>query len=480
MAIGSGGRPAQLRVDVDVDTDKASTQFSGLGSIVTGAAAGITASITSMATNALGQLGGLAIQFGVDVVNAALDAEDAADHMERVFQGSARSIIEAWADVAPETFGVVSTEFEEAATKFGRVLTNMGIGQGDAANLIVETAKLAADMAETYGLKWGDAFEALSAAARGKFKGLSQFTGTISDEMIAQAQAAIEAADPTGVGESAETVLARLRTVFDLLGGTRGAFKADLEDADGAAENLGVQLEQLKIDIGVELLPVLAEMAPIIKDFADTIKNNEETIKKFGELVLLVMRAVVLGVNMAIIIIDIMRDATAVAGQQIANAWSIIVLAFDLGVRAIGYVIGVAITIFRILQSAWDALWRGMVNTVNVVIGLITIAVNAVIGTISRLFDLIRRIPGIGFIPGIGAIFNSMPSSAGSPGGLSVGPTAFGPVALETPSPASVSVTQAPASFNVFGGVTADAIVAALAAYTRRTGSLVQAGIRIQ
>lgn len=449
MAFGAG-KPAQLRVDVDVDTDKARTGFNNLGGIVTGITAGVTASITGMITSGLSQVGQMALDFATDVINAGLAADDALDHLERVFQGTAQDIILAWSGVAPQTFGVLASEFQEFATKFGRVLTNMGIDQTTAANLVVETASLAADMAETYGITWEQAFDALSNAALGKFKGIQQFTGTIGDQMVNDAIAALGAV-PDGATD-AEKVEARLHVVFDKLGGVVGAYKDDLNDADGAARLAMLTWEQMKEDIGKELLPVLAELTPTIKEFTDFLITHKDTILQFAGLMVWLAEQITRGVEMSIIAFTYFQAAWTIAGEVVTGTWNVIVGAFKWGV--------------------------GIISSLAGIVGNI---INAVIGAIRTLINILGRLP---FISGIGSIIgalNPFDSSRGFGAFSAVTPTQFAPLTF---APATVAGTGSAqplgtANVNVFGGVDPDQIVAALARYTRRTASLTQAGIRI-
>lgn len=456
------GKPAVLKVDVRADDTQARGLLSGFSSFTTGITAGIAAGVTSAAIGVVSQAGTMVLDFATDIVAAGLRADDAADHIVRVFEGAALDIVNAWAGVAAETFGVTTSQFQEAATKIGRVMIQMGVDQGTAANLTVEIAQKAADLAETYGLEWSDAFDILSNAALGKMRGIQQFTGIISDEMIADIIAKGETAGQEA-GSPAEAMAARLKVVFDKLGGVTGAYKDDLNDLDGGVSNITVQFEQFKEQLGLEVLPALTELLPTIKQLFQIFIDNKDAIVSAFRAGVLVIEAFAYSVSATMVIAGLFSDAWGAAGAFVVNVGDAVARAW----AAVGIIMNV---VAAALTSAAVAVVNEFTRVRDFVGGIIS--------WVSEQIDWVRD--RLGSLPIVGGFLQGIvPGWAGGDAvAASFEPTVRGvsfgtPVQVDRAGPANGS------SFTVFGAVTGTQVVDALARFSRQSGPLSLAGVRL-
>jgi len=144
-------------------------QVEGAGQKLTGFAKGIVASI-----------GGVALAAGIGKsVKAASDLNETMAASDAVFGKSAKAI-QSWAGQASSDFGQSKQQALEAATGFGAMFDQLGIGNVQATKMSKTMVELASDFASFKNVDVESVLEAQSAAFRGEYDAMQKFVPTLN------------------------------------------------------------------------------------------------------------------------------------------------------------------------------------------------------------------------------------------------------------------------------------------------------------
>lgn len=273
-----------VRVDVNLNTEKAEAQAKGLKGLFTdmGKIAGgiVVANIASTAT-----------QKGVETlknsIGLARDYNEIISKSNTIF-GDQASAIETWASSASTSFGQSKAEALDAASSFGNMFTQLGMGGQTAADMSVKMTELASDFASFHNADITDVVNAQQAAFRGEYDALQKFVPTINAASVAQ-----EAMAQTGKTSTAElTAGEKAAAAYSLMIKGAGDATGDFDRTSGSLANqqriMGAQWKDIQAQIGQALIPALTAVAvaintqviPAVKDFAEKAKIYwEQNIK---------------------------------------------------------------------------------------------------------------------------------------------------------------------------------------------------------
>jgi len=189
--------------------DRAKSAISGMGVGIGSALAGLAAGFG-------------AAKIGEELLGIAKSGSELNANISKtkVIFGDSASVITKEADSMAAKFGVVKSEFIDAAASFGSVFKGAGKTEQEAAALGNQLAKLGMDMASLEGVSSADAFTAISSALRGEMDPIEKFRVFLSaDKVAAEALAMGLAKSKDGISELAK----KSATLNLILKGTRDA-----------------------------------------------------------------------------------------------------------------------------------------------------------------------------------------------------------------------------------------------------------------
>lgn len=212
-----------------------------VGTLAAGAIASATSSIAS---------------FFATGIQGAVDLQETLSKVNAIF-GDSAGIITSQADAMAQKFGVVKSEYLNAASSFGASFKAAGLSGDAAAEVGNKLAKLGMDMASFGNASNEEVFTALNAALRGEFDPLERFN------VMLNANAVSEAAVAQGLAKNKNEVdeLAKKQATLNLIMAKTTDQQGDLErTADGSANQyrrLTGTLTNMAVELGGKLEPAL-------------------------------------------------------------------------------------------------------------------------------------------------------------------------------------------------------------------------------
>lgn len=277
-----------VRVEVDLDSKKAEQDAEGLkGKLgkVFGDMGKIAGGIF------MAEVGSQITSKGIDTLKSSIglarDYNEILSKSNTIF-GDQASAIETWASSASTSFGQSKAEALDAASSFGNMFTQLGMGGQTAADMSVKMTELASDFASFHNADITDVVNAQQAAFRGEYDALQKFVPTINAASVAQ-----EAMAQTGKTSTAElTAGEKAAAAYSLMIKGAGDATGDFaRTSDGLANQqriMSAQWKDIQAQIGQALIPALTAVAlaintqviPAVKDFGEKAKMYwEQNIK---------------------------------------------------------------------------------------------------------------------------------------------------------------------------------------------------------
>lgn len=225
-------------------------------------------------------------KFAKDCIRAASDLQEVANVTDVTF-GKSASVINEWAKSQAANFGLSETSAKRNIGTYGTMAKQFGFTTEQAAQMGVELTKLTGDVASFYNID-----EKLSSI---KLKSI--FTGeteTLKELGVVMTEANLNNyALEKGISKTVkqmnehEKVMLRYQFVMDKLSHTNGDFQRTSDGWANSTRTLSLNLENLKIQIGNELLPVagqgLALVNSGIQAIAPKVIAVAHTIRLYGE-----------------------------------------------------------------------------------------------------------------------------------------------------------------------------------------------------
>lgn len=204
-------------------------------------------------------LGGTVAVLGLST-KAAGDLAEAQSKTNAVFKESV-GVIDEFAEGATDALALSKREALEAASTFGNLFTQLGVGTGQAAEMSKSMITLGGDFAAFHNANPVDVIEAQTAAFRGEYDALQKFVPTINAAAVEQ-----RAMADTGKANSKELTAQEkaLATYNIMLEGSGEAQGAAAREADGlamSAKRAKAELENSAATIGEALVPAAAKGA---------------------------------------------------------------------------------------------------------------------------------------------------------------------------------------------------------------------------
>ncbi|KAA1424309.1 hypothetical protein [Nocardioides antri] len=232
--------------------------------------------------------GKAAIDFGIDAVKAASDAEQSVGATETVFGKWADKVIKDSNRAATE-FGLSAHEYRTNANLIGSLFKNQGIATDQLAGKTKGMIRVAADLSATFGGSATDAVQALGSAFKGEFDPLEKYgisikQSTVSTEanILAQKKHGKSLDDLSLKQQTALKQQATANLITKQSADSTGAFAREADTLAHKQQVMGAQWDNLKVKIGNAFLPVASEAIgwisgtaiPAISDFVNVLRGE--------------------------------------------------------------------------------------------------------------------------------------------------------------------------------------------------------------
>jgi hypothetical protein len=250
------GFSRQLKGEVDRGVSAAGTSAgrslkASLSSAMKGAAAGLAA---VGVTNFLG-----------GAIDAASSFNETLSKSNAVFKGNAAGV-EAWAKGAADNIGLSTRAALDAASGFGNMFVQLGIGGDEAARMSEKIVELGVDFRSFSNANIEDVLAAQSAAFRGEYDSLQRFLPLISAATVEQRALAITGKRTTKELTAQDKALAVNALMFEGAGDALGDYERTQDSLANQQQRTTALWEDAKVELGTGLIPVMTGLAGVLND----------------------------------------------------------------------------------------------------------------------------------------------------------------------------------------------------------------------
>ncbi len=241
---------------------------------------------------------GMIVKFGKDCLQAASDMQKAEGVISTTFSTTTDTINQ-WVKKQAADFGLSDKAAKNYIGTFGLMARQFHFTEEQAAKMGIELTKLSGDVASFYNQEDKVAANKLNSIFTGEANGLKDYGIILTEAQLSAYALAKGIAKPFKDMSDQEKVLVRYQYVMEKLAYVQGDFARNSDKLSNSTKSLKLNLENLKVEVGRELIPVVNEglitvtnilkaASPFLIGIAQTIhyynmawKNASETTKAF-------------------------------------------------------------------------------------------------------------------------------------------------------------------------------------------------------
>ena len=350
--------------------------------------------------------------FAKSAIDSASNLEETLSKSNTVFGDQAKAI-EDWAGSAAKNIGQSKQQALEAASTFGNMFTQLGIGEKDAAGMSKQMTELASDFASFHNADISDVLDAQAAAFRGEYDALQRFVPTINAAAVEQKALEQTGKKTTKELTAQEKAIATQTLMLEGAGDAMGDFDRTSDSLANKQRIMSARFEDVKAKIGQGLLPIVTKIAAFIADTVIPVFERwgpkvTEVVQQIAAVVAEKwpqIQAVILNAVTAV------RDAVTPIIAALQALWQKFgdnILSFVQRVwpniqqiieAAMNIIRGVIQTVTSLIRGDWSGVWNGLKAIVSGVW-------NAIQGIVKGAIEGVRAVVGAG-LEVVGSIFKS-------------------------------------------------------------------------
>ncbi len=229
---------------------------------------------------------GAMVKFGKQCIEAASNLQEVANVVDVTFGRNADKVNK-WAKNNAASFGLSETAAKRYIGTYGAMAKQFDMTSEQVANMAVELTKLTGDVASFYNLDDKAAATKLKAIFTGETEGLKEL-GVVMTETQLNAYAMAQGWGKTTKEMSEqEKVVLRYQYTMEKLGHAQGDFMRTSDGYANSTRTLKLELENLKVEIGQQLIPVAAQgiqaISGVIQTAGPVIITVAEYVKFYAQ-----------------------------------------------------------------------------------------------------------------------------------------------------------------------------------------------------
>ena len=228
---------------------------------------------------------GYIVKFGKQCIEAASDLQEVANVVDVTFGASAQKINN-WAKQNAASFGLSETAAKRYAGTYGTMAKQFNMTEEQAASMAIELTKLTGDIASFYNITDQAAATKLKAIFTGETESLKELGVVMTQTQLDSYALANGWNKTTQQMTEQEKVILRYQYTFEKLGHAQGDFMRTSDGYANSVRTLKLELEDLKVEIGNELLPVAAQgigtLGEVVQTFGPVIVTVAQSIRYYA------------------------------------------------------------------------------------------------------------------------------------------------------------------------------------------------------
>lgn len=304
------------------------------------------------------------VGIGSAATKMAMDAVES-ENLFEVAMGNMATDARKWSEETSKALGLNAYNVRKNVATYNAMLTSMGLASQESLKMSEGLTQLSYDMASFYNLKPEEAFEKLKSGISGEAEPLKALGILVNDNTIKTYAYTHGIAKQGEQLTEAQKVQARYGAILDATKNAQGDLARTMDSPTNKLRVMKEQAQQLGIQFGQLLIPILEKLIGIIKPLMDKFqglsKEQQETIITIG-LVVAAIGPVILIIGKVITIIGTLSSAiSAVSGFMAAagGASGVLGAAFAaitgpvaIAVGAIGGIIAIGVLLYK----NWDVI----------------------------------------------------------------------------------------------------------------------------
>lgn len=239
-----------------------------------------------------------AVKLGIDATRAASDFSETLAKTNVLF-GEGSIAVQKFADTAAAQFGQSKQQALDASATFATFGRAAGLAGEELVTFSTDFVGLASDLASFNNTTPEQAINAIGSALRGEAEPLRQFGVLLDDATLRNAALELGLISTTkNALTPQQKVLAAQKVIYEQTSAAQGDFARTSDGLANQQRILTAELENTKIEIGEQLLPVAVDLfrffneslvpiirtqlVPRVKDFIQSLKDTSVEIKNYS------------------------------------------------------------------------------------------------------------------------------------------------------------------------------------------------------
>ena len=312
------------------------------------------------------------VGIGVAATKMAMDAVES-ENLFEVAMGGVADDARKWSEETSKALGLNAYNVRNNMATYNSMLTSMGLTTDESLKMSEGLTQLSYDMASFYNLKPEEAFEKLKSGITGEAEPLKALGILVNDNTIKTYAYSTGIAKQGEELTEAQKVQARYGVILESTKNAQGDLARTLDSPTNKIRMMKEQAQQLGIQFGQLLIPILEKLINVIKPLMDKFqglsKGQQDNIIKIGLVIaaigpiILVIGKVISIVGTLSSIIGSISGAMATAGGvsgMLGTALAAITGPVGIAIAAIGALIGIFVALYKsnedfrnIVNSAW-------------------------------------------------------------------------------------------------------------------------------
>lgn len=218
-----------------------------------------------------------------DSVAAASDFNETIAKTGQIFGDEALPALEEWAEGAAEAFGQSKQQALDAASTFAIFGKSAGLAGDDLVGFSQELVELSADFASFFNTSPEDAITAIGAALRGESEPIRRYGVLLDEATLRQRALKLGIIETTSQALTPQQrVLAAQAEILAQTSDAQGDFARTSDSLANQQRSLTAEMENAKIALGEELLPVVLELTQALVEMMPAVQQLIGPLVEFG------------------------------------------------------------------------------------------------------------------------------------------------------------------------------------------------------
>lgn len=215
------------------------------------------------------KVGKMLLQLGVESINLASDLEEVQNVVDVTFGAEGSKKIEKWANEASAKFGLTELQAKRYSSTLGAMMKSSGMTEDEIADMSMNLAGLAADMASFYNMDFDTAFSKIQSGMAGMSMPLRQLGIDMSETAVAAFAEAEGFETAYSKMSESEQMIARYRYLMKATADAQGDFARTSDSYANSQRRVATGFDTLKAQLGEALLPIATQVSDAVADLLE-------------------------------------------------------------------------------------------------------------------------------------------------------------------------------------------------------------------